>query len=129
MEGLNLYNAYRERAMRELKQLEEFATALLPETVISRAYYAVYYAIKAQLALLGIISKSHKQTLIEFRKNFVKEHILSSNDSKIIAKLFEWRELADYDVMWQVSADEFKKLLTQVKPLVLSILNCNIAVK
>ncbi|MFH1829253.1 MAG: HEPN domain-containing protein [Pseudomonadota bacterium] len=116
--SLTLYNAYRERALSEIKQLDELSDALLPQTMVSRAYYAAFYAMKAQLAFAEVVTRSHKQALIEFRKHFIRTKRLSAKYSKLLTKLFEMRELADYDVMWDLPQDEFDELLSQVRELV-----------
>ncbi len=116
--SLNVYYSYRERALQELKQLEDLSDTLLPQTSVSRAYYAVFYAMKAQLALIDVSAGSHKQTLIEFRRNFIKTKRLPTSFSKLLTKLFEMREMADYDVMWNISREEFKEVLAQVKEFV-----------
>lgn len=124
MEGsLRLYREYRDRSLLELNQVKELADKLLPTTIISRIYYAAYYAMKAQLTLADITTKSHKQTLIEFRRNFVKSGLLGREHSKLLTKVFEWRELADYDIIWSVPADEFNNYLKEIYTLIHKIID------
>lgn len=120
--GLKLYTAYRDRALSELKQLDEFSETLLTGTLISRAYYSVFYTMKAKLALIEVVTSSHKQTLIEFRKRFIKSGDMPKEYSKILTKLFEMRELADYDVMWSLPREEVKEILVQVRGFVTDVL-------
>lgn len=66
------------------------------EAAVSRAYYACFYAIHAQLEGLGESAGSHKQTAILFRKYFIKTGLIDSRYSVILRELAEWRTLADY---------------------------------
>lgn len=66
------------------------------EMAVSRAYYACFYAMHAQLAGLGESAGSHKQTAILFRKYVIKTGLLDARYSVILRELAEWRAIADY---------------------------------
>lgn len=124
MEGsLKTYEAYRNRALNELKQLNEMVDSLMPETGFSRAYYTMYYAIKAQLELKGIHAKSHKETMIAFRHHFIRTKLIDNKYSRLLTTIFEKREMADYDILWLASKSEFKKLLSEVNNFVHLVLS------
>ena len=69
----------------------------------SRAYYAVFHAMTAVLAEKGLVFSSHAQTIGAFNRKFIKENIFPPDTYKIIQRLFDNRQMADYD--WNLSID------------------------
>jgi uncharacterized protein (UPF0332 family) len=80
---LNSVEEYREKALKEIKQMSRLLREDALALCASRAYYAVFYAIKAGLESAGIKTGSHKQTHVEFRKKFIKTQKL---DKKYICR-------------------------------------------
>lgn len=76
------------------------------KTVANRAYYAVFSAMRAVLALDGFDSKKHSGIIAEFRKNYIKTEIFSTEMSDIISKLFNVRSSSDYDDFYIISKDK-----------------------
>jgi len=70
----------------------------------SRAYYAVFHAISAVLAEQGLSFSSHAQTLGAFNREFVKTGIFPPHSYRILQRLFEDRQLGDYD--WSRDLDK-----------------------
>jgi len=83
-------------ARRELK-------AGTPDEAVSRAYYAVYHAISAVLASRGCAFSSHSQTIGGFNARFVRTGLFPKDTTRILHRLFEHRQTADYD--WTVAVD------------------------
>ncbi len=73
------------------------------KTAANRAYYAIFYAMRAVLALDGIDSKKHSGIIAEFRKQYIKTGIFESKMSDIISDLFEVRSSSDYDDFYTIS--------------------------
>ena len=69
----------------------------------SRAYYAVFHALSAVLATQGLSFSSHSQTLGGFNKHFVKTEIFPIGTTRKLQRLFEDRQIADYD--WTHTVD------------------------
>ena len=69
----------------------------------SRAYYAVYHAICAVLAERELSFTSHGQTLGAFNREFVQSGLFPPDTFRKIQRLFEDRQLGDYD--WERSLD------------------------
>ncbi len=67
------------------------------KSAANRSYYAVFYAIRAILALEGKDFKKHSAVLSHFRKEYLKTNILSPEYSSIVSELFEIRTDSDYD--------------------------------
>lgn len=67
----------------------------------NRAYYAIFHAIRAVLALERVDFKKHKDVLAYFNQYYIKTEIFPKIMSKKISQAKEIREDSDYD-------DEFK---------------------
>lgn len=92
------------KAVEKLESAErEFSGGHFGE-VSSRAYYAVFHAISAVLASRGMAFSSHSQTLGAFNREFVKTGVFSKEATKQLQRLFEDRQIADYD--WVSTIDE-----------------------
>lgn len=96
MEAIEPAASYRARAEEALRSAHDALRDGHRETAISRAYYACYYAIHAQLEALGETAGSHKQTGIVFRALFIKSGRLGKKYSVIYRTLSESRMDADY---------------------------------
>ena len=75
------------------------------KTVANRAYYAVFFAMRAVLALDGFDSKKHAGIIAEFRRRYIKTGIFPTEMSDIIAGLFQIRTSSDYDDFYIVSKE------------------------
>lgn len=71
---------------------------------VSRAYYAVFNAMSASLATRGLTFASHSQTIGAFNREFVKTGVLPRDTSRTLQRLFEDRQIADYD--WHHDIEE-----------------------
>jgi uncharacterized protein (UPF0332 family) len=71
----------------------------------SRSYYAVFHALSAVLASDGLAFSSHSQALGGFNKHFVKTGIFPKETTRSLQRLFEDRQIADYDWITTVDAE------------------------
>lgn len=71
--------------------------------VASRAYYGAFHAVTAVLAERGLSYTSHGQTIGAFNREFVKTGIFPPDTFRKLQRLFEDRQVGDYD--WSVSID------------------------
>jgi len=69
----------------------------------SRAYYGVFHALRAVLASRGLAFSSHAQTIGAFNREFVKSSLFPADTTRKLQRLFEDRQMADYD--WAASVD------------------------
>lgn len=74
-----------------------------PDEAVSRAYYAAYHAISAVLASQGCSFSAHAQTIGGFNARFVRTGLFPKDMTRILHRLFENRQTADYD--WTVVVD------------------------
>lgn len=76
------------------------------KSAANRTYYAVFYSIRAVLALDGVDYKKHSAVISHFRKEYIKTNIFDTSFSEIISELFEIRTDSDYDDFFILSKSE-----------------------
>lgn len=72
----------------------------------NRAYYAVFHAMRAVLALDGVDMKHHSGIISEFRRRYIKTGIFDISLSELISELSTMREGSDYNDFFIVSKTE-----------------------
>lgn len=73
--------------------------------VSSRAYYAAFHAVSAVLASQGLTFSSHAQVIGAFNKEFVKTAIFSADTTRKLQRLFEDRQISDYDCTGKIDKE------------------------
>jgi len=91
------------QAKRKLAAARRELKAGFPDEAVSRAYYAAYHAISAVLASQGCAFSSHAQTLGGFNARFVRTGLFPKDTTRKLHRLFENRQMADYD--WTAVVD------------------------
>ena len=76
---------------------------------INQSYYAVFYGVRAVLALDSIDFKRHKDVVAYFNKEFVASGKFPGEMGRRLARLKMKREESDYNDFFIASADEAKK--------------------
>lgn len=84
----------------------------------NRAYYAIFYAIKAVLALEQIDFKKHKDVIAYFNKNYVNKEIFPKNIGRRIAQAQRIREDSDYDDEYQPSLEKTQNQIDTAKEFI-----------
>jgi len=84
----------------------------------SRAYYAAFHAVSAVLAHHGLAFSSHAQTLAAFNREFVKTKVFPADTFRKLQRLFEDRQIADYDWTRDVDKQTAQKDLDDAQWLV-----------
>ena len=72
----------------------------------NRAYYAIFHAMRAVLALDGVDMKHHSGIIYEFRKRYIKAGAFDTSLSGIISELSSVLEGSDYNDFFIVSKAE-----------------------
>lgn len=72
----------------------------------NRAYYAVFHAMRAVLALDGVDMKHHSGIISEFRRCYIKTGVFDVSLSELISELSTMREGSDYNDFFIVSKTE-----------------------
>lgn len=82
---------------------------------INRSYYAVFYAMRAVLALDSIDFKRHKDVVAYFNKEFVAQGKFPGEMGRRLARLKMKREESDYSDFFIASADEAQTQIQSVE--------------
>ena len=70
------------------------------KSAANRAYYAVFHAMRAVLALDDIDMRHHSGVIAEFRRLYIKTGVFPTELSAIISGLFNIRSESDYDDLY-----------------------------
>jgi len=81
----------------------------------NRAYFAIFNAMRAVLATVGIDNKKHSGIISAFRLNFIKNNKLDITLSDIITDLFQVRTESDYNDFYVISKTEVIQQLSNAK--------------
>lgn len=84
----------------------------------NRAYYAIFRAISACLALEFKAYKQHAQVIGNFNKDFVHTGIFPKEISKKISRAQEVRHASDYDDFYIVSVEDAKEQLETAREVI-----------
>lgn len=74
----------------------------------SRAYYAVFHALKALLLSRKQTLSKHSAVLSAFHQDFIKPGLFPETFGKIVDRLFNDRMLGDYSYDREISASQAK---------------------
>jgi uncharacterized protein (UPF0332 family) len=80
---------------------------------VNRAYYAMFYAVLAALAIKGLGSSEHSGVISLFDREFVKPGDLPRELSRSLHMAFEHRQQADYGELTQLDAASVARVIDQ----------------
>jgi len=83
------------------------------KTSANRAYYAMFHAIRAVLALDGVDYKKHSAVISYFRQNYIKTGIFDEKYSDTIKYSFNNRINSDYEDFYVISKDEVEEQIEE----------------
>lgn len=95
--------SHAEECLSAAKNLLEFGSY---KSAANRAYYAIFHAMRAVLAIDEIDMKHHSGIISEFRKRYIKTGIFEEKLSDIISLLFDARTDSDYDDFYVILEEE-----------------------
>ena len=84
----------------------------------NRAYYAIFYAIRAVLAIEETDFKRHKDVLAYFNKEYVNKEIFPKMIGRKISQAQRIREDSDYDDDYEPSLDKTEQQINTAGELV-----------
>ena len=116
---VNSFSKYRlERAKQEygVSQLLYKENQLLAAN--NRAYYAIFYAIRAVLALEKKDFKRHKDVIAYFNKEYVSTEIFPKRIGRKISQAKTIREDSDYDEEYEPSSETTALQIETAKELI-----------
>ena len=79
--------------------------------VSNRAYYAIFHAMRAVLALEEKDFEKHSAVISYFRREYVKTQLFPVEASRIIGNAFDLRNESDYRDWCEVSREEAEEQL------------------
>ena len=91
------------------------------KNALNRAYYAVFYALRAVNALDGFDSSKHSGVIAYFNQTYVKTGIFKKEISRIIKLASEKREQADYLDFFVASKEDAEQQIQRAKILLKTI--------
>jgi uncharacterized protein (UPF0332 family) len=92
-----------EQAMEALEAAKLLLQADMCRQAAGRAYYAMFYAVTALLAVRQLGTSKHAGALALFDREFVKKGDFGQEDSRSLHELFDLRQRADYRDLFEVS--------------------------
>lgn len=84
----------------------------------NRAYYSIFYAIRAILAMEKIDFKRHKDVLAYFNQNYVKTEIFPRQMGRRIIMASKVREDSDYDEKYEPNSEATVLQIDTAKELI-----------
>jgi uncharacterized protein (UPF0332 family) len=105
--------AYRMGRARETLQDAQllFRNGGSPESIINRAYYAIFYATLALMAEQGINLSRHSSVIARFDQDFVKSGLFPKSMSRILHRAFDLRQIGDYREMLNLTSQQAEEIL------------------
>ena len=92
-----------ERAYECLKSAEFLIIAEDYSAAANRAYYSMFHAMRAIMALDGEDRKKHSGVVAYFRENYIKKGVFDKQHSYAIKNAFLVRQESDYEDFYIVS--------------------------
>lgn len=92
-----------------------------PQSIINRAYYAMFYAALALLQKIGAVPSKHTGVISLFDSEFVRNGILAKELSRDFHKAFELRQTSDYRTFKPVSREKAEEMLGKAKSFVATV--------
>ena len=84
----------------------------------NRAYYAIFYAIRAVLAIEEIDFKRHKDVLAYFNKEYVNKEKFPKKIGRKISQAQRVREDSDYDDDYEPSLEKTEQQINTAQELI-----------
>lgn len=81
----------------------------------NRLYYAAYYASIALLINEGIEASTHRGVIRMISASFVRNGVLTIDDSKLLGRLFAMRQSGDYEDLFDWEKEDVIPLIPEVE--------------
>jgi uncharacterized protein (UPF0332 family) len=98
-----------------------------PRSVVNRAYYSMFYGV------LGLFNRfetehrtsRHSTVIAIFDREFVRTGIIDPRYSRMLHRLFDARQIADYKDLIEPSEEDAVKAVEQAREFLITIRNCS----
>jgi len=91
------------------------------QSIINRAYYAMFYAALALLQTIGKVPAKHSGVLSLFDTEFVLKGLFPKDLSKDFHQAFDARQVSDYQPVQPASREQAEALLEKAARFILSV--------
>lgn len=92
-----------------------------PQSIVNRAYYAMFYAALALLQRSGQVPSKHSGVISLFDTEFALKGLLPKELSKHFHKAFELRQATDYKNVWPISPEKARDTLNNARGFVVAV--------
>lgn len=114
--------AYRlENARTMLADARTLADAGSYKSGNNRAYYAIFHAVRALLALEGLDFKKHSAVIAHFQNQYVRTGIFDKEYSNILTKASTIRNDSDYNDFYIASREDTQKQIENSEKFIRAI--------
>ncbi|MBS3771889.1 MAG: HEPN domain-containing protein [Bacteroidales bacterium] len=86
-------------------------------SAVNRLYYSLFFAANALLVLKGIEAKRHATLKSQFSQHFVKTGKFEKKYGRLLSELYDWRQKADYEVVFDYDENSVLPLFQPVKEM------------
>jgi uncharacterized protein (UPF0332 family) len=107
-----------EQANEALEAAKLLLRANMCRQAAGRAYYAMFYAVTALLALRQLGTSKHAGALALFDREFVKKGAFEQEHSRSLHELFDLRQRADYRDLFEVSHERAESAVVAAQEFV-----------
>jgi uncharacterized protein (UPF0332 family) len=91
------------------------------ESSVSRAYYAMFFMAEAVLLTKNLSFSSHKGVISGFGEHFIKSGILRKELGKELSLAFQKRQIGDYEINSDISAEDAREVLSKANEFVAAL--------
>ncbi len=89
-----------------------------PQSIVNRAYYAMFYAALALLQKIRKVPRKHRGVLSLFDTEFVLKGLFPKYLSKDFHEIFELRQVSDYQITEKITMEKAEKTLISARNFV-----------
>jgi len=82
-----------------------------PQSIVNRAYYAMFYSVLALLQNIGRVPSKHTGVITLFDTEFVMKDLFSKELSRTLHKAFELRQVSDYKTFKPITKEKAQETL------------------
>jgi uncharacterized protein (UPF0332 family) len=107
-----------EKARVAVEDVEQVSGLKRWSAAANRMYYALYYAATALLIANGYVCRTHTGMITLLHKHFVLKGVLTKAEGRLVGKVFDIRQEADYDDFIDADENLIQEYFPQVKALV-----------
>lgn len=112
------YVKYRiEKAYQTYKAAKVLSDNGFWNSAVNRLYYSLFFAANALLVLNGIEAKRHATLKSQFSQYFVKTGKFDKKYGRLLSELYDWRQKADYEVVFDYNENSVLPLFQPVKEM------------